>query len=286
MVMFIAEVSSNHARDIGRCLAFVDMAAKIGCDAVKFQLFRIDELFAPEILTRSEAHRQRKAWELPTEFIPTIAEHCRRRSVEFTCTPFSLQAVEELRPYVARYKIASYELTWPALIAACAKTGKPLILSTGMANADEIAAAVATFRNAGGTDLTLLHCVSGYPHPVEDANLAAIETLRRAHQCPIGWSDHSARPGVVQRAIHRWGATVVEFHLDLDGTGDEFKTGHCWLPEPIERVIAEVRESLYADGNGIKAPMPAEIADRDWRADPSDGLRPFKSVRANWTPAR
>jgi sialic acid synthase SpsE len=286
MVMFIAEVSSNHARNLDRCLEFVDAAARIGCDAVKFQLFRIDELFAPEILARSEAHRQRKDWELPTEFLAPIAERCHRRELEFICTPFSLQAVKDLLPYVSHYKIASYELTWPALIEACAKTGKPLILSTGMATSDEIAAAVATFQRAGGKDLTLLHCVSGYPHPCEDANLAAIETLRRAHHCPIGWSDHSARAGVVHRAINRWGASVVEFHLDLDGTGDEFKTGHCWLPEPIARVIAEIRDGLRADGTGIKRPMPAEINDRDWRADPSDGLRPFKALRANWMPTR
>jgi sialic acid synthase SpsE len=284
MVMFIAEVSSNHARDLKRCLQFVDVAAQIGCDAVKFQLFRVDDLFAPEILARSEAHRKRKAWELPTDFLAPIAERCASRGVKFICTPFSLQAVEDLKPYVSHYKIASYELTWPALIEACAKTKKPLILSTGMATSDEIAAAVTGYRRSGGRDLTLLHCVSGYPHPCEDANLAAIETLRRAHHYPVGWSDHSARPGIIHRAIHRWDAKVVEFHLDLDGQGDEFKTGHCWLPEPIARVIAEVRDGLRADGDGIKAPMPAEIADRDWRADPSDGLRPFKKIRAGWMP--
>lgn len=285
-VSFIAEVSSNHARDLKRCLDFVDTAAKIGCDAVKFQLFRVDELFAPEILAQSAAHRQRKEWELPTEFLPAIAERCRERKVEFVCTPFSLQAVKDLEPFVVRYKIASYELTWPALIEACARTGKPLILSTGMATPDEIGAAVTTFRRSSGRDLTLLHCVSGYPHPCEDANLAAIHTLRRAHHYPVGWSDHSANPGVIQRAIHRWGASVVEFHLDLDGTGDEFKTGHCWLPDAIARVIAEARAGLKADGDGVKQPMPAERADRDWRADPGDGLRPFKALRANWTPGR
>jgi N-acetylneuraminate synthase len=284
-VTFIAEVSSNHARDLERCLKFVETAAAIGCDAVKFQLFRLEELFAPEILTRSETHRRRKAWELPTEFLPAIAEECRRQNVAFVCTPFSLQAVADLEPYVAFYKIASYELTWPALIKACAETGKPLVLSTGMATPDEIAAAVEIFRRAGGADLTLLHCVSGYPTPCQDANLAAIETLRRDHHCPVGWSDHSVNAGVVHRAIHRWGAKIIEFHLDLDGQGDEFSTGHCWLPDAIGRVIAEVYDGFTADGSGVKSPMPAEIADRDWRADPSDGLRPFKLLRATWTPA-
>ena len=78
---FIAEVSSNHNRDLDRCIRFINVAADIGCDAVKFQLFRIDQLFAPEILLKSEKHRRRKKWELPLEFLPNISEHCRKRGI-------------------------------------------------------------------------------------------------------------------------------------------------------------------------------------------------------------
>ena len=95
---FIAEVSSNHSRDLDRALAFIDVAAASGCDAVKFQLFRIDQLFAPEILRKSEAHRKRKAWELPLEFVPTLAQRCHDSGIEFSCTPFYLDAVRELEP--------------------------------------------------------------------------------------------------------------------------------------------------------------------------------------------
>ena len=284
MALFIAEVSSNHARDLDRALRFVDVAAEVGCDAVKFQLFRLEELFAPEILAKSPMHRARKAWELPVEFLAPLAERCRRNGIEFICTPFSLQAVEDLRPYVDRFKVASYELMWHDLVRACAATGKPLILSTGMATEPEIADAVQAARQAGAADLTLLQCVSGYPTPCEDANLAAIETLRHSFGCPVGWSDHSVRPGVLHRAIHRWGATVIEFHLDLDGQGDEFAAGHCWLPDQIEAVIKDVRDGLRADGTGEKTPQPAEASDRDWRADPSDGLRPLKALREIWAP--
>jgi N-acetylneuraminate synthase len=287
MVYFIAEVSSNHARDLGRCLQFVDTAAAIGCDAVKFQLFRLRELFAPEILAKSPKHRAREAWELPVAFLAPIAERCRERAIEFVCTPFYLEAVDELRPYVARYKVASYELLWHDLIRACTATGRPLLLSTGMATLDEIAAAVRAAREGGGegADVTLLHCVSGYPTPAAEANLAALETLRRTCNVPVGWSDHTVRPAVIQRAVHRWGATAVEFHLDLDGSGDEFVTGHCWLPEAAAAMIAGIREALGTDGTGEKVPMPAELPDREWRADPADGLRPFRSLRTSWTPA-
>ncbi len=282
---FVAEVSSNHHRDLNRCLAFVDTSARIGCQAVKFQLFKIRELFAKEILDKSELHRRREQWELPVEFLPALAQRCRERGVLFSCTPFYLKAVEELRPHVAFYKVASYELMWRELLEACAATGKPVVLSTGMATMDEIASAVSTLRRAGCEKPTLLHCISGYPTPPAECNLAAIETLRTTFDCPVGWSDHSVRPSVVSRAVHRFGAGMIEFHLDLDGEGEEFKAGHCWLPEPMAQVIAQVREGLAADGSGEKVPAPSELPDRSWRADPSDGLRPLLATRKTFNPS-
>ena len=79
-----------------------------------------------------------------------------------------------------------------------------------------------------------------------------------------------------------WGAKVIEFHLDLDGKGEEYASGHCWLPDQIGAVIQDVNKAFLADGNGIKEPVPSELADRLWRADPSDGLRPLKELRAQW----
>lgn len=284
MTAFVAEVSSNHYRDLNRCCRFIEQAAAVGCRAVKFQLFRIEELFAPQILAQSEVHRQRKDWELPREFLPPLAQRCRELGIQFSCTPFYLQAVEELLPYVDFYKIASYELLWKDLLEACAATGKPIVLSTGMATLAEIASAVQTLRQAGCLDLTLLHCVSGYPAPPEQCNLAAIDALRRSFSCPVGWSDHSASPAVLYRAVHRWQASMVEFHLDLDGQGEEYAAGHCWLPQEIQSVIEAVRTGCGADGSGEKQPTAVEQSDRDWRADPEDGLRPLKKIRDDWRP--
>ena len=280
--IFIAEASSNHDRDLSRALAFVDAAADAGCDAVKFQLFKIDRMFAPEILARSEKHRARKQWELPLAHLAPLAERCLARGIQFSCTPFYREAVDELRPFVAFYKIASYELLVTPLLEACAATGKPVVLSTGMATMDEIAAAASTLKRAGASDITLLHCVSAYPTPAGEANLAAIAAIRDATGCKVGWSDHTRRPAVIERAVHRWGATAVEFHLDLDGEGAEYAAGHCWLPNEIAPVIARIRESLVADGEGFKGPQPSELADREWRADPIDGMRPLRSIRAEW----
>ena len=284
-VTFIAEASSNHGRDLDRALAFVDVAADCGCDAVKFQLFRTAELFAPEILAKSAKHRARSEWELPLAHLEPLARRAAERGIQFSCTPFYLKAVKELEPYVAFYKIASYELLWNDLLKACAATGKPVVISTGMATMPEIVSAVATLKGAGARDIQALHCVSAYPAPPEEANLSAIRAIGEAAGVRVGWSDHTRNPAVIERAVHRWGACAVEFHLDLDGRGAEYAAGHCWLPREIAPVIARIREGERADGQGFKGPVASELSDRDWRADPADGLRPLRHLRHVWEAA-
>lgn len=198
--------------------------------------------------------------------------------------PFFLQAVEILAPHVDFFKIASYELLWTDLLRACAETGRPVVLSTGMADMDEIKTAVHTLHEAGCVNLSLLHCVSGYPVPVEQANLSAMQTMKEKFNCCTGWSDHTVNEGVIHRAVHRFGAEIIELHLDLDRKGAEYGMGHCWLPDRVERLIYDIRSGFSADGNGIKEPVETELPDRQWRADPEDGLRPLKSLRKEWNP--
>lgn len=297
---FVAEVSSNHNNDLNRCLEFVDKVAAIGCWGIKFQLFKIDELFAPEILAKSATHRKRRQWELPVEFLPAIAKRCREKNIKFGCTPFYLKAVEELEPYVDFYKVASYELPWLDLHRACARTGKPVVFSTGISFLNEVQAAVNALVESGCEDITVLHCTSAYPTPVNECNLAAIETMRSQVKVPrevnltFGWSDHSVSPKVVYRAITKWEARMVEFHFDLEGKGEEAYIGHCWLPNKIGPVISDISNGVRkddnygseADGNGVKEPIPSELPERPWRADPSDGLRPFKEIRKTWDPKK
>jgi len=279
MPEFIAEISSNHHNDLNRCLKFIDTAAETGCGAVKFQLFKIDELFAPEVVRKRPDLQARRKWELSPAFLPHLAKRCKQRNIKFSCTPFYLKAVDELEPFVEFFKIASYELLWNDLLAACARTGKPVILSTGMATLKEVRKSVQTLQNSGCEDITLLHCTSFYPALPQNCNLAAINTLRKIPRCGIGWSDHSVSPAVIYRAIHRWGATTIEFHLDLEGEGEEYSGGHCWLPHEIKPVIDTVKMGFSADGSGEKKPDSCEINEREWRADPSDGLRPLIKTR-------
>lgn len=278
---FVAEVSSNHNQDLNRSLQFVDAAAECGFDAIKFQLFEVEKLFSEEARFAHPQLANRKAWELPPSFISPIASRAHDLGLEFSCTPFHLEAVQMLEPYVDFFKIASYELLWPNLALACAKTRKPLVVSTGMAELSEVETAVSSIiTNFPEIDLTILHAVSSYPAPFDQCNLAAIETIRQKFGVRVGWSDHTVSDGIINAAVFGQHASMIEMHIDLDGKGFEFESQHCWLLDKAKKLISNIREGEKSIGDGIKIPVPAEIPDRIWRADPSDGLRPFMSKRA------
>ena len=291
---FVAEVSSNHVRGgetvgaIERGLGFVECAAQLGCSTIKFQQFQIDSLYAPEALARDASLLERKAWELPEAHNALLAERAHELGLEYSSTPLYLRAVELLEPHVDYFKVASYQLLWDELLREVARTRKPVVLSTGMATLTEVKHAVDVLWDAGCRELMLLHCVSSYPCRPEDSNLAAIGTLRGVFGSAVGWSDHSVDPGVVLRAVNRWGVEMVEFHLDLDGEGAEFSGGHCWLPQSIGPVIERSQRERRAadmsplDGSGRVRPRPSELEERNWRTDPEDGLRPLRSTRAQW----
>ena len=178
-IQFIAEVSSNHNRDINRMKDFIYTSKDVGCAGVKFQLFKINELFAPGILEKSDTHRKRKEWELPVEYIPELADLSHSLGLSFSCTPFYLEAVDILEPYVDFYKIASYELLWHDLFERCGNTGKPVVFSTGMATLEEVENALKCLLSTHTKDITILHCNSAYPTLIKDANLGGISVLKK-----------------------------------------------------------------------------------------------------------
>lgn len=289
MTRFIAEISSNHNGDKKRCLDLIRAAASCGCWGVKFQLFRIEHLFAPEILQVSETHRLRRRWELPLHFLPDLASCARDEGLVFGCTPFDLEAVDILQPHVDFLKVASYELPWLDLIQKCGETGLPLMMSCGMAEEIEVVQAVEKARMAGVEDLTVFHCISNYPVAPENCNLAAIGALQtlldqKFPEGKVGWSDHSVNSGVVSRTVDHWNCQAVEFHFDLEGQGEEFAAGHCWLPQQIQPLVAgkKFESDPRCDGQASLKPTSSEQVERLWRADPSDGLRPTLPIRQSW----
>jgi len=277
---FIAEVCSNHNGDLNRALKFVDFAKENGFYAVKFQLFKIDKLFSKDAKKLFKVAKKKTKRELPRKFIPKIAEYCKKKGIKFSCTPFDISAVEFLERYVDFYKIASYEMAWPELLKACAKTKKPVILSTGMSHLNEVTKSINILKENNCKKISLLHCVSAYPASTISCNLNSIKFLKKKFNCDVGWSDHTVNQLLIYSAVKNQNSNYVELHVDLDGKGWENIGGeHCWSPKKIKNLMNYLKNEKRINGSLSKKVSKEEKKERKFRADPSDGLRPIKSFR-------
>ncbi|ODT88798.1 pseudaminic acid synthase [Phenylobacterium sp. SCN 70-31] len=241
----ICELSGNHNGSLERALRMVDAAADTGCDAIKIQTYTADtitmDVDRPEFRIHGGLWDGRSLYELyqeaqtPFEWHAAIFERARKRGVIVFSSPFDETAVDLLADLDApAYKIASFEAVDLPLIRYAAARGKPLIISTGMANLAEIEAARAAALEASAPGVVLLHCVSSYPAVPEDANLRTIGDMARRFDCPVGLSDHTMGTAASVAAV-ALGASVIEKHFTLaraDGGPDaafslepaEFKT--------------------------------------------------------------
>ena len=277
---FIAEVCSNHNGSLKRALKFVDFAKENGFYAVKFQLFKINELFSSDARKLFRLVQKKKNRELPRHFIPKIYDYCKKKKIKFSCTPFDISAVNYLKKYVDFFKIASYELSWPLLLEKCAKTKKPVVLSTGMSNLKEVKHAVKILQLNKCKKISLMHCVSSYPAEATSCNLNSINFLKKIFNCDVGWSDHTVNPLLIYSAIKNHNANYIELHVDLDGKGWESMGGqHCWLPSQVKNLMSYLSNEKKIDGIFGKKVSTNEKKERKLRADPDDGLRPLKKFR-------
>lgn len=221
----IAELSGNHNGDIGRALALIDAAAATGADAIKIQTYTPDTITLrsdrPEFRIAGGPWHGRTLHDLyaeahtPYAWHPRLFERARERGVPLFSSPFDDTAVELLsRLGAPAYKIASFEIVDLPLIARVAREGRPMILSTGMANLGEIGAAVATARAAGAGGIALLHCTSAYPAPIEDANVRTVPHLGAAFGVVCGLSDHTPGSAAAVASVVL-GGSIVEKHLTL-----------------------------------------------------------------------
>jgi N-acetylneuraminate synthase/N,N'-diacetyllegionaminate synthase len=270
----IAEIGSNHDGELERALALVDAAAEAGADAVKFQSFRAAGLIArrwPENggWKAAEAYPVLERLEMPAEWHAPLKERARERGVLFMSTPFDEGRAALLAALgVPAFKVASGDLTHHPLLRTLASYGRPILLSTGLAEPDEIAAALDAIEDGAGAPervppVVLLHCVSLYPLRPGDANLRALEPLRARFGCLVGWSDHSPGHTLALGAV-ALGACVIEKHV----TDDRSRRGpdHPYAMEPREfrAMIDAIRELESGLGDGAKRPRPDEQPERRW----------------------
>ena len=263
----IAEAGVNHNGDVALAHRLVDAAAASGADAVKFQTFEAESLAAAgaplaEYQRRSvEAADQRRMLEclaLSEGAHRELKAHAEACGLVFLSSPFDERSADLLdRLGVAAFKVPSGELTNHPLLAHVAAKGRPLLVSTGMSDLSEVAAAVDVIRDAGDPPLALLHCVSSYPASTADANLRAMETLARAFGVPVGWSDHTEGPAAALAAV-ALGARLVERHLTLDRSLPGPDQRASLEPDELAELVREVRAVESALGTGEKAPRPVE----------------------------
>jgi N-acetylneuraminate synthase len=260
----IAEAGSNHNGSLAQAKQLIDVAATAGADAVKFQTFRAAKLYTRRAGTSDYLGLDRPIYdiiadmEMPYEWIPELAEHCRRKAVQFLSSAFDEESVDRLDPFVTGFKVASYEMTHLPLVRHVAAKGKPMIVSTGTADLGEVATTVAALRAAGNDRLILLQCTASYPAPVASLNLRAMQTFRRTFDVLTGLSDHSADPLVGPMAAAALGASVIEKHFtlsrELEGPDHRFSVE----PAELGLMIRKVRDVESALGSGAKDVHPVE----------------------------
>ncbi|WP_426939892.1 N-acetylneuraminate synthase family protein [Pseudarthrobacter sp. S6] len=266
-IFIIAEAGVNHDGDVDVAHELIDMAAETGANAVKFQTFNPHTLVTAGAATtpyqRKAGFSESQSEMLGKLTLPEAAwfelrDHCNERHITFLSTPFDLASAVILADIgVPGFKIGSGELTNTPFLREIAQFGIPIIVSTGMGSNDEIADALVATAAAPAT--VLLHCVSAYPAPVDDANLLAIPAMRRDFGVEVGWSDHTTG-SMTAIAATALGSTLLEKHITTDKTRNG--PDHAASLEKFEfaRYVADVRDAQTALGDGKKQRMPSEEA--------------------------
>jgi N-acetylneuraminate synthase len=272
----IAELSANHGQDFDRAVEMVNAAKECGADAVKLQTYTPDTMTIPSTkewfrIGPGTPWEGRTLYELygeaytPWEWHPRLKEVAREAGMELFSTPFDQTAVsflEELE--MPAYKVASFELVDLPLLRAVAMTGKPIIVSTGMATLEEIEEAVDAIREAGNEQIALLKCTSGYPALAEEMNLLAIPHLKSTFSLTVGLSDHTLGIAVPVAAV-ALGATIVEKHFTLSKKGSGPDSTFSLEPPEFEEMVQAVRSVERALGEAHYGMAPRESASRVFR---------------------
>jgi N-acetylneuraminate synthase len=271
----IAEMSGNHMGDIGRAFALIDAAKAAGADAVKLQTYTADTITidhdGPGFTLHGGLWDGRRLYELyqeahtPWDWHERLFEHARAVGITVFSSPFDPTAVAFLERLGApAYKCASFEIIDTPLIGLMAATGKPLIISTGLASPQDITEAVAAARAAGGEDLILLHCTSGYPTPASQMHLRTLQDLAASQDVIVGLSDHTLGTAVSVAAV-ALGACVIEKHFTLARSEGGVDSAFSLEPHELASLVADCRDAWAALGGVHYEEVEAEAGNRGLR---------------------
>lgn len=262
----IAEMSANHNGSIENAFKIIEQAKRCGADAVKLQTYTADTITlnsrAPEFMIRGtlwdgqSLHELYQKAHMPWDWHKPLFDFAREQGITIFSSPFDFSAVDLLESLNApAYKIASFEMVDLPLIRYVAQTGKPMIISTGMADADEIAEAVETAKSAGCRELVVLHCVSGYPAPAADYNLRTLPDMAARFDTLVGLSDHTLDNTTAVASVVL-GACVIEKHFTLDRNGGGADDSFSLEPDGLQALCRDSKTAWQALGRihyGLKS---------------------------------
>ncbi|SDR91557.1 N-acetylneuraminate synthase [Formosa sp. Hel1_31_208] len=271
-VIIIAEAGVNHNGNLEMAKQLIDVAAEAGVDYVKFQTFKADTIVSPsakkaEYQSKNTGDHEQSQYEMLKSLELSDSNHkilmayCASKPIKFLSSAFDVEGVRYLYDLgLDIYKVPSGELTNFPYLRAIAKTGKPVILSTGMAHLTDIELAIQVLYEFGvrREDLTILHCNTEYPTPMSDVNLHAMNSIKKAFDVAVGYSDHTLGIEVPIAAV-ALGARVIEKHFTLDNTlpGPDHKAS--LEPDDLKAMVEAIRNIEKAiSGNGIKEPSASE----------------------------
>ena len=265
--LIIAEAGVNHNGSLDLAKRLVDRAKECGADIVKFQTAKLGSLvtkFAPMAAYQKENTGIEESQKnmlsrllLSFEDFLGLSEYCRNVGIKFLSTPFDIDSIHFLNSLQDIWKIPSGEITNYPYLVEIAKTGKDIILSTGMSTLDEVDAALEVLKVNGAGKITLLHCTTDYPASPEDVNLRAMLTMKEHCGCPVGYSDHTQGIEVSVAAV-ALGAEVIEKHFTLDKTMEGPDHKASLEPNELRAMVKAVRNIERALGNGLKVPSESE----------------------------
>jgi pseudaminic acid synthase len=266
----ICELSGNHNGSLERALAMIDAAAATGCDAIKLQTYTADTLTlacdGPGFRIEDGPWAGRTLHDLyaeaytPYEWHAALFERARQHGVTLFSTPFDASAIELLEGLGApAYKIASFEAIDLPLIARVAACGKPMIISTGLASLDEMDAALTTARNGGAAGVALLHCVSSYPAPIEEANVRTVPDLARRFGVVTGLSDHTPGTAAAVAAV-ALGAAIIEKHFTLARADGGPDAAFSLEPAEFTALVRDCKAAWSALGSATYDQLGSERA--------------------------
>lgn len=287
----IAEAGSNWrmgtpARDLAMAQALIDVAVAAGADAVKFQTYRSHTVYVKnagesDYLTEAGIKQDIRAifddLAMPYEMVGELAAYCEKRGILFMSSPFSVTDFEAVDPFTLIHKIASYEISHIRLLEAAAKSGKPLVLSTGASNHEDIRFAVDYFYQQGGKDLILMQCTAKYPAPLDTLALRVLPTLRETYQVPVGLSDHSQDPVIGPAGAVALGASVIEKHYTLDKRLPGPDHAFALTPEQLAGMVKAIRDMQSALGSPEKDVQSAESELYSFARRTVQAIRPIKT---------